>query len=1274
MRRMRDRRRTMSSSRAIWQALVFMVLAFSGLTVWGQTGAIVGQVTDPSGAVIPGVSVTVTNTATGIETKSVSNAAGHYELINLQPGPYLLEVEANGFKKLVRPGIIVQVEDRLGIDLQPQVGNVSETVSVTAGAPLLQTEDLQTGEVVNYQMIQDLPQYNRDPLQLITLSGNVQGSGSEAGGGSDTRINGGRSSGIDYLVDGVSVVIGQAHTVNGEAPSMDDVEEFKVITNGPTADIGRVSGGAVTLVTKGGTNDLHGQLFGYYQGQFLDDSGWSQKALGGKKTPYHQGDVGFTVGGPVVLPHLYHGQNKTFFFATYEGIRKGVAGQLNITQFPTAAERSGDMSGTFLPGKNGPVYPSMYKPCYEPGDCSSSPVQVAAGAGDPGNPGGMEYQKYNPLGGDGMHIPSSLISPVSTAILKYIPLPNHAPIAGTSDSGNYVGAQNSTYSSNVWSVRIDQAFTDKSRMYGRFIHSQNIGAQSSWAGPLIPATSQGDPGGWGLTLNYNYVFTPTLTMTLTAGGYYSPYQSGSALGAGINTSNFGFDSVTAGFLNGNMLYTPVNFEYNAGTQNIPFGNSASTNVGNSTNVQFGGSFTKVLTHHTLQFGAESRRYYDDTYSSGGGQAIFIGDPMTQYGYDAGYGSLYSDVNSLGSFLMGLEDLASAQSFFNRDLAQNYYASYIQDSYKASSRLTLSLGLRWDMETPVTERHDKLYLWDSKAQNQFSIASGWNWDSALASAGLTSSQIQSVQTPSWVTGGFPTGAIRIANTPEHPSRLGTPYHPWQFAPRLGGAYKVDDKTVVRAFVGIMYLPTTGDPNGFGSVPSVSMTSAAANSWHQNNYGVDPTIANWSNPYLPSQVTAYTRSNQVANFQSTGGSGSGGVSSTLHMPHEYDINVGIQRELPHQFLVEADYSSNVSHSLLGPDMASEFPKNLFVPQNQGLYTTQNVPSPNWAAGASSGQTENNGVTGPTQSLALLEYPMPYFGTVQVTGRNIGRSNFQSLNLRLEKRLSHGYQILFNYQYSKLLDNVGGPEDDVSNSGGSINYGNSAAVGPTNYQTVDTIRNVYGLSPLDEKHHITATYLYQVPFGEGRTWLSHPSGVSGHILDGFVGGWEIAGNTVYRSGRPIVFSSSTENINNNIRVEVTFPSCAFQGCTGIVSKHFGGGKSVLVAPGQSLSPNAVPAFDSTAIKPAAAFTYGNLPPVWGGLRNPGNILSGLSLMKAFPLFGGSKESRYLQFRAEANNAFNITGLGSYNSDLGEPGFGTITGVANQERHIQTSLRYVF
>lgn len=262
-------------------------------TAYGQTGLgeIAGTVTDPSGAIVVNATVTATDVATGIKTVRPSNSTGVYQILQLQPGPYTLEAVAPGFKTFKQEGITLQVEDRLTINVGLTLGQAAEVVSVTGESPLLRTQDAQTGEVVDNNFIMNLPQLQRDPLQMLTISGNVQGGGQRANGGAgaattsganenDTRINGGRTSGIDYLVDGISQTSGMAHTATSVTPGMEDVGEFKVITNGMSAEYGRASGGLVEMITKSGSNELHGQLFEYFQNNKLNAGSWYNNSFG----------------------------------------------------------------------------------------------------------------------------------------------------------------------------------------------------------------------------------------------------------------------------------------------------------------------------------------------------------------------------------------------------------------------------------------------------------------------------------------------------------------------------------------------------------------------------------------------------------------------------------------------------------------------------------------------------------------------------------------------------------------------------------------------------------------------------------------------------------------------------------------------------------------------------------------------------------------------------------------------------------------------------------
>src|SRR5664279_3510506 len=277
--------------------LLVLVVFAPWATAQSGKGVITGRVIDPSGGVVPGAKVAVINEDTGVRVELTTNGDGYFEALSLTPGSYNLEVQAPNFKTLLRKGVTVQVEDHISLDLKLEVGQVNESITITAEGPQLRTDDAQTGEVITSDMLQTLPSNNnlgilRDPFLLLRLSGDVQGSGNRAGwnlgpngggknaGVPDTRINGGRTGNAEYLVDGVPVTLNFGHTVSNATPSYDDVAEFKVVTNGIDAQYGRLSGGAVSVTTKSGSSELHGQLFEYYQGAGLNANSWSNNAQG----------------------------------------------------------------------------------------------------------------------------------------------------------------------------------------------------------------------------------------------------------------------------------------------------------------------------------------------------------------------------------------------------------------------------------------------------------------------------------------------------------------------------------------------------------------------------------------------------------------------------------------------------------------------------------------------------------------------------------------------------------------------------------------------------------------------------------------------------------------------------------------------------------------------------------------------------------------------------------------------------------------------------------
>jgi len=585
------------------------------------------------------------------------------------------------------------------------------------------------------------------------------------------------------------------------------------------------------------------------------------------------------------------------------------------------------------------------------------------------------------------------------------------------------------------------------------------------------------------------------------------------------------------------------------------------------------------------------------------------------------------------------------------MAVNYHGAYIQDDFKISSKLTLNLGLRWDMETPTTERYNRLYVWDPEAPSAFTINPGWTWNGALKDAGFTDAQIASIPKPDWLNG-LPKGAVRVAGNPDHPSRLGTAYKPWQFAPRVGAAYQITDKTVLRASFGQVYMSTTGDPNGLsGSGGNTVLADTADTGWHANSFGTRFDVGTWDNPFLPGNIKSFSRESGQVNRDASGNLQV--WNSKSHQPWEFVWSAGISRELGRSMVFEANYTGNRGVGLLGSDLISHFPKELFKPELRDTYIKR-VKSP------FAGQVSGGNGAEDSPPLAMLMYPYPAYGVSALAGSNIGKSQFHALNLRAERRFASGWGFLVNYTLSRLKDNVGGPE-----SFGSIGQN---GVGTHDVQTVETMREIYEISPLDETHRLNFIYNFELPFGKGRRFLGTTDTMGRKVLDYIVGGWEIAGISQWRSGRPVFLNTEGININNDVRVEHTWMTS-----TGpIANDAFSWGNSAFRSSDDSLS-GAVSRFNAGNLKGAGQFLYGNVNPLQPGIRNHGRWSDDFSLMKKFAL---AQEGRvYLQVRAEAFNLFNRMILDGFNVSKGDARFGLITqAVPDTERRMQMSLRLVW
>ena len=1271
-----------------FKLVCFLAVCLATIAPWAAaqtgTGAIDGRVFDSSGAVVPSAKVEVINIATGVRLPFVTNGAGYFEALSLNPGEYRIEVQAAGFKTEVRDKILVEAEDRIGLEFKLTVGDVAEKMVVTGESTQLRTEDAELGEVVTNSMIQTLPSNNaggiyRDPLLLLTLSGDVQGSGARAGTGlgiggngpnsgqADTRINGGRTGSIEYYVDGVPATTNTGHNVSVATPAYDDVAEFKVVTDGVSAEYGRLSGGAVSVTTKSGTDGLHGQLFEYNQQPFYNANTWGNNASNSRKSNFKTNDFGFAVGGPVLLPHLYDGRKKTFWYANYEGVRNSSNGNAGIISIPTMSERMGNLSDYGVAGSATNPTADVWDPFLG----SSYPNLVATPSGSQG------YQRTTELGNI---IPTADLDPTVQAYMALLPAPNNTPIAGSPGGNNYKYFQANAQHINLWGIRVDQVITDNQRLFFHLSRASWYN-ESGFVIPSVPTTGLTDtPGGFAPTLGYQWNINPTTFLELRAGGNFSPFSTGSQLPGNFSNAKFDYSSQILSLLGTHNIIGLNGIDDQ--NQNVPganaggsYGfNSAGSQTFNSTTAQYSATLTKILGRHSIKFGYEGRRYYDNFYNSSSTTMFVDAEAVGPYSnFDQSW-SPQGNANGLGQFLLGVDSWLQITSPYSRNFRLNYYASFVQDDFKVSRKLTLNLGVRWETESPIRDKNDQLTIWDPKANPGFVVNPGYSFSTALTNAGLNPSQ---VATPYWVANGtFAPGAIRIPGTSEHPSGDANDWHPWNFAPRLGAAYQLTPTTVLRGSYSILYLPTSGSLAAFAESPGINYT-AQANSNPEQALGETVSVPQtglqnlqmpFVNPAL--EITQPTRDNLTANYLASnlGQTSSGAISRYLHMPMESDWSFGFQEQLPWKVLFEADYVGNHSSSLLAKDTPSRFPASLYTGgptgQNSQIYQTQ-------VANPFAGQGPNNG---PTVALGALESLWPYFGLFQVQGVNAGTSNYNGLNVRVQKRFSDGFQLLFNYTFSHLIDDVGGSDSGLG-SGPAAGYGASGVIP----QSVYTFRSTYGTDPSDETHRISTFYDYQLPVGRGRAYLGSPSSLGAKVLDGFIGGWEASGFTVWHSGQPIVWGFPTTN-QGAYGVFEQYPSLA-AGATlkDLINPAFTNASQARIG-SSGVSASNVSAFSAAdvVLEPAPSsktpiFTIGNIPPVLGVMRNPGSWNSNLSILKNFPVFS-SDGSRYLQFRMEGLNIFNHPGLGNYDSTFSDANFGYILGTANQERHIQLALKFVF
>ena len=738
-----------------------------------QTASLTGEITDSSGAVVPGAEVTVTDPDRGVKLTVMSDGRGDYLIPQIDPGEhYQITVNKTGYKSTVQREVILQIGQSAKIDLKLDVGDISQSVTVSSAPPQLDTQTSSMGQVITGSTVSSLPLNGRSTFRLIALTPGVTFSQSAYGQFGDVAvnttwdtnfsINGGRAQSNEILIDGVPSSAGFFDQIT-TLPIVDETQEFKVESNNLSAVFGRYSGGAINVTTKGGTNEFHGNLFEFVRNSVFDANNWFNKRAGNPNIEFRMNQFGGTIGGPVTIPHLYSGHDRTYFFFAYQGTRR-VQGSSFLATVPTDAEKAGDFSGAGL------------KPIYNPfttDPTTKERTQFANNVIDP-----------------------SLIDPVAKALEAFYPEPNTGGAGATVN--NFISNSPVSLSQDVLSGRVDQNVTQKYHLSGRYAFSRTPLTQPNFynniSSPGTAAVGTTDFRNQSFALDNIYQFSPSLLLNFNY-GFARWYQLRQTLSFGFNNATLGLPPALV-----SAITIPMFPAINIGGGYSGFANQSYLNNGNDSHAVLI-SATLLAGHQTITAGVDGRLHrinFFNVSNSAGSYSFAIA--QTQ-GPNA---SVAANGNAYASFLLGAGSSGSIPIGSGVEMQDLYGAVYLQDDIRLTQKLTVNLGIRYDGESPYVDRHNELNYFNPNAASPARNAS------------------------------FPTltGGLAFAGTNGNPRNVYTATHA-NVVPRLGFAYSPNATTSVRGGFGMSYAPLEISNNGVGFSPSLGYASST--SWNTSNDG-------------------------------------------------------------------------------------------------------------------------------------------------------------------------------------------------------------------------------------------------------------------------------------------------------------------------------------------------------------------------------------------------------------------------------------------------------
>jgi hypothetical protein len=1202
-------------------AVVLLLLVFAVAGAQEFRGSLAGTVTDPNGAALPGATVEIKNVETNISTTAVTNDEGGYSFPLLQPGRYTLSVSSQGFNTAQREAIEIRVADRLTLDIQMQVG-VTDTITVVDSAVALETGSVSAGTVIEQKQISELPLIDGSPYQLATLAPGVSYTGNPAftgptsnGNLASFRTNGATGPNQVTLDGSPNFAIDGGV---GFSPPSEAVSQFKVQTTQFDAQQGYTANATVNVAIKTGTNDYHGSIYYFNRDRSRAANNFFANAAGQERAEriYHR--WGGEVDGPVRIPGLYNGRDRTFFLFSYERLTS-TDSEPQLYTVPTLRMRGGDLSEFLSPSAspNGPVI--VYNP-------------FSIGATGTAN--------RTPFAGN--IIPTALLDPVAVNYLNLYPEPNRP------------GLQNNFFSPTLrlqnyrsWVTRVDHNINQNHRLFFNYYHSFNPEDRRDWTQLVVngfPVTKGTEfRTNDGAVLGYTATLSPSMVLDLR--GNLSRFVQERRPAASFDPAQLGFTPQALAAMRG-YQYLP-RFDIRTYDQVRPIRSTLGSERSDFNEglirplyvASFQPTLTKIFSNHTARFGYDGRVLRENFSSNGyqGGRFTFDGTftTITTTTTTNSSNAVNHERNrnlygrDLAAFLLGLPVSGSnsrIENAVNYNVQSVYHGFFFQDDWRVTPKLTLNLGFRYDLELGITERFNRLSRGfdlttatpiDPAARAAFTTIFNAN-PARFAGTGLTPETFR-------VLGGFTfAGEDDRAAWDADKSN-------WQ--PRFGLAYQLDDRTVLRG--------------GFGIFTSAHRIPSSLSDISNNAITIQPGFSGFT-PFVPStnsgrtfvatldnpfpnglRPSAGTSLGLLTNFgQSLGASDAPILPAQRENAKFARIIVGIQRELPSQFIVEANFvwskgydlavNRNINfvpRSLLGTNPTTAEAANTFLTANDPNNPFRNLFNSNiFLADAALN-------TGATVDLIQLVRPFPQFGDVWIQEYN-GTNRYTALQLQGQKRFSRSFSLTTSYTYSRLKERV-------------------SYLNPSDEQLEERF------STDDRPHRFTFAGVYELPIGRGRAFGSEMNGV----LDAFIGGWQLNGTYEWQSGEPLLF-------NDNF-----FHAGDVTALTSKVGQYDEQGRRYGVDR---------PAFDTTGWIELPTAGLRNVPSTLPKLRNQPFKSVNLSMSKNFN-FG---ERKRLQFRAEALNALNYVYFGGIVLADGETNvnFGRVANQRNLPRDIQLGLKFTF